>query len=132
EHVVRRVDLDHRKLAGVEAQALLSGTGALRIENARRGHGRIRPACGAEADLALANLDWRSGGVARLFRAPARRLYAGIMGIGLGHRRPLCQPLGDEARAQMEVPKRESAAARGSSARGCGRDSPVVASGVED
>src|SRR5438552_17440621 len=33
---------------------------------------------------------------------------------------------------KREVPKRESAAARGSSARGCGRDSPVVASGVED
>ena len=85
QRVVRRVDLDDRELARVEAQALLCRARAFRIEDSWRRHRRVGPARGAETRLAFADLDRCSPGVAAHFSPPASDLYTRIMRIGLGH-----------------------------------------------
>jgi hypothetical protein len=88
--VVRRVDLDEREAAGVERQPLFGRFGTGRVEDARRGHRRIGPRGGADADRAAR----RSGD--RLHRGlvhtrhPFRgRIRAGVMdGIGPEAARP--------------------------------------------
>src|SRR5205809_2030378 len=85
QHVIRRVDLDHRELAGGELEAVLRRAGALRVEHAGGGHRRVGPARRAEPHLALAHLDRRAGRVAGLLGAAAGSLYAGVVRVYASH-----------------------------------------------
>ena len=80
ERVVRRVDLDEREPAGVVRQPLLGRVGAVGVEDAGRGHRRVRPGRRADPDRAGTRADRLGRDVRReVLHALGARVGSGVV-----------------------------------------------------